>query len=121
MTSSYPTNPELSQKVRDLIEKTFSAEEQPVASELVRSFHYSPGPAVDQRIHLDMIELAAGSLEKLRELAAHSLRDWRDLILAAEYDVMGEQIVQNERGKRRLEEFAERKKNGEFGPAKQSI
>jgi hypothetical protein len=114
MNSPPPANPELSQSVRNFIRDTFPPGEQATVTELVRTFHYAPGPAVDERIHLDLLELSAGNLERLRQLVEYAQRDWRDLILAAEYDVIGEKIVQNERGKRRLEEFAERKRKGEF-------
>jgi hypothetical protein len=63
---------------------------------------------VDERIHLDLLEMSAGNLDRLRQLLASAQRDWRDIILAAEFDAIGDKIIQNERGKRRLAELAAR-------------
>jgi hypothetical protein len=109
MISPDASKPPLSQPVSDLIYSTFPPDEHAAVSELVRSFHWAPGPAVDERVHLDLLEMSAGNLERLRELVATAHVNWRDIILAAEFDVIGDQIVQNERGKRRLEELAAHK------------
>jgi hypothetical protein len=108
MTSSDSTKPALSQTVLDLIQSTFPAEHATV-SELLQSVHWAPAPSVDERVHLDLLELSAGNLERLRELVATAHLNWRDIILAAEFDVVGDQIIQNERGKRRIAELASRK------------
>ena len=111
MNSSEPQKPALTQDVVDLIAKTFPANEHATVSGLVRSFHWEPGPAVNERVHLDLLELSAGNLERLRELVATAQVNWRDIILAAEFDVLGDEIRQNERGKRRLAELAAKKVN----------
>jgi len=118
MTSPDASKPTPSQTVLDLIQKTFSPADQAAASELIQSFHWAPGPAVDERVHLDLLEMSAGNLDRLRELVEFAHENWRDIILAAEFDVVGEKIVQNERGKRRLEEIEARKKAGDRGPAR---
>jgi hypothetical protein len=71
----------------------------------VREFHWSLGPAFNERIHLDILEICGGKAEKVRELVELAKVDWRDLIVAAEYDVRDGKIVQNERGKIRLAEL----------------
>lgn len=109
MTNSDSTKRTPSQPVLDLIQSTFPAAEYAAALELIQSVHWAPAPAVDERVHLDLLELAAGNLDRLRELVATAHVNWRDIILAAEFDVVDDQIIQNERGKRRIAELAFRK------------
>ena len=109
MTNSDSTKSPLSQTVLDLIQSMFLADDQVAVRELIHTVHWAPAPAVDERVHLDLLELAAGDLERLRQLVATARVNWRDIILAAEFDVVGDQIIQNERGKRRIAELASRK------------
>jgi hypothetical protein len=109
MTSPDSTKPALSQAVLDLIQSTFPDSEHATVGALLQSVHWAPAPAVDERVHLDLLELCGGKLERLRELVATAHVNWRDIILAAEFDVVGDQIIQNERGKRRIAELASRK------------
>jgi hypothetical protein len=118
MLSSKSNNPEPSEAVRALIQRIFPSDEQPIACELVRSFHWESAPAVDERIHLDMLEISEGSLEKLRTLLELANRDWRDLIMTAEYNHIDGKIVQNERAQRRLTELAQRKQEPNSGSLK---
>jgi hypothetical protein len=97
--------PELSRRVAALIGEIFSPADAPRIRELVREFHWSLGPAFDERIHLDILEICGGQTEKVHELVELAKVDWRDLIVAAEYDVRDGKIVQNERGKIRLAEL----------------
>jgi hypothetical protein len=97
--------PELSQRVTALIGEIFPAADAPRIRELVREFHWSLGPAFDDRIHLDILEICGGKAEKVRELVELAKVDWRDLIVAAEYEAKDGKIVQNERGKIRLAEL----------------
>jgi hypothetical protein len=41
------------------------------------------GPAFDDRIHLDILEICVGNAERVRELVELAKVDWRDLIKAA--------------------------------------
>jgi hypothetical protein len=97
--------PELSQRVTALIGEIFPPADAPRIRELVREFHWSLGPAFDDRVHLDILEICGGKAEKVRELVELAKVDWRDLIMAAEYEVRDGNIVQNERGKTRLAEL----------------
>jgi hypothetical protein len=97
--------PELSQRVTALIGEIFPPADAPHIREMVREFHWSLGPAFDDRIHLDILEICGGKAERVRELVELAKVDWRDLIVAAEYDVRNGKIVQNERGKIRLAEL----------------
>jgi len=97
--------PELSQRVTALIGEIFPPADAPRIRELVREFHWSLGPAFDDRIHLDILEICGGRAERVRELVDLAKVDWRDLIVAAEYEVSDGKIVQNERGKTRLAEL----------------
>jgi hypothetical protein len=97
--------PEVSQRVTALIREIFPSAEVPRIRELLREFHWTLGPAFDDRIHLDILEICGGKAEKVRELVELAKVDWRDLIMAAEYEVKEGKIVQNERGKIRLAEL----------------
>jgi hypothetical protein len=97
--------PELSQRVAALIREIFPPADVSRIRELVREFHWSLGPAFDDRTHLDILEICGGKAEKVRELVELAKVDWRDLIVAAEYEVKDGKIVQNERGKIRLAEL----------------
>ena len=101
--------PELSPRVRALIEASFSPGEQASIPELLREFHWSLQPLIDERVHLDILEICGGRIEKVRELVALARVDWRDLIVTAEYDVKDGKIVQNERGRIRLAEVSQAK------------
>jgi hypothetical protein len=99
------TVPELSRRVRALIGEIFPPADAPRVRELVRGFHWTLGPAFDDRIHLDILEICGGRIEKVRELVELAKVDWRDLIMVAEYDAVDGEIVQNARGKIRLAEL----------------
>ncbi|HKF41019.1 MAG TPA: hypothetical protein VKB21_08005 [Candidatus Acidoferrum sp.] len=110
MPSFDAAKPPLTPAVLELIHANFPPQERAIVHELIQAFHWPPGPAVNERVHLDLLELSAGHLDRLRELVAAAQVNWRDIILAAEYDVVGDQIIQNERGKRRLAELTSRKR-----------
>jgi hypothetical protein len=99
------TVPELSPRVTALIGRMFPHADAPRIRELVREFHWTLGSAFDDRIHLDILEICEGRIEKVRELVELAKVDWRDLIMVAEYDAVDGKIVQNERGKIRLAEL----------------
>jgi len=99
------TVPELSQRVTAFIREIFPPADVPSIRELVREFYWSLGPVFDDRIHLDILEICGGNAEKVRELVELAKLDWRELIMAAEYEVRDGKIVQNERGKMRLAEL----------------
>ena len=97
--------PELSRRVTALIEEIFPLADAPRIRELIGEFHWSLGLALDDRIHLDILEICGGKAERARELVELAKIDWRDLIMAAEYEVRDGKVVQNERGKIRLAEL----------------
>ena len=111
MTRSMGTIPDLSARVATLIEKTFSAAEAPRIREMIREFHWAPEPLLDERIHLDVLEICEGKIEKTRELVELAKVDWRDLIVVAEYDVKDGKLSLNARGYTRLAEIAIKKRN----------
>ena len=88
-------SPELSADVlRALEEKCFGSERDKVA-EALREFHWKLQPGLDERIHLNILH-AAGDLERVRELVELARKDWRDLIMATEYELRGGKLVQTE-------------------------
>jgi hypothetical protein len=109
MPSFDAAKPPLAPAVLELIHTNFPPKERAIVHELIQAFHWPPGPAVNERVHRDLLELSAGKLDRLRELLDAAQVNWRDILLAAEYDVVGDQIIQNERGKRRRAELASRK------------
>ncbi len=76
--------PDLSRRVTALIEEIFPLADAPRIRELIGEFHWSLGPAFDDRIHLDILEICGGQAERARELVELAKIDWRDLIMAAE-------------------------------------
>ncbi len=106
MTKSTGTIPQLSQRVAALIDKIFSTADVLQIRGMIREFHWAPQPLIDERIHLDILEICNGKKEKVRELVDLAKVDWRDLIMTAEYEVKNGKIIQNERGKIRLAELA---------------
>lgn len=84
----------MSPRVNELLEKTFAAPEWQAARELIGEFD-------SERLHLDILEICGGSLKKVADLVKIGQQDWRDLIVAAEYDLIGGDYVQNSRGRAR--------------------
>jgi hypothetical protein len=109
-TKSKGTIPELSQRVAALIEKIFPAADAPQIRGMIQEFHWPLQPLIDERIHLDILEICDGKMEKARELVDLAKIDWRDLIMVAEYQVTEGKIVLNARGHRRLAEIAMKKR-----------
>src|SRR5689334_9726004 len=94
----------LSPRVLATIRRMFPGADAARAQEMIREFHWKLQPLIDERIHLDILELSGGKLEKVRELVDLAKTDWRDLIVTAEYEMKDGKIVQNERGRIRLGE-----------------
>lgn len=101
---------DLSLRVLALIRQIFPGADATRAQEMIREFHWKPQPLIDERIHLDILELSGGKLERVRELVDLAKTDWRDLIMSAEYEMKDGKIVQNERGRIRLAEVDAAKK-----------
>ena len=97
--------PELSRRVTALIEEIFPARRCAAHSRIDRRVSLVSRPAFDDRIHLDILEICGGKAERARQLVKLAKIDWRDLIMAAEYEVRDGKVVQHERGKIRLAEL----------------
>jgi hypothetical protein len=110
MTNSTATIPELSKRVAALVEKIFPSADAAQIRGMIREFHWAPEPLLDERIHLDILEVCDGKIEKVRELVELAKIDWRDLIMVAEYEVTEGKIVLKARGQSRLAEIAMRKR-----------
>ena len=105
------TVPELSPRVAALIGKIFAAADATRIREMIQEFHWAPEPLIDERIHLDVLEICGGKIEKTRELVELAKVDWRDLIVMAEYDVKDGKLSLNARGYTRLAEIAMKKRS----------
>jgi hypothetical protein len=55
-------------------------------ADILREFHWKLRPSVDERIHLNILH-AANDLECVRKLVELTKRDWRDVIVATEYEL----------------------------------
>jgi hypothetical protein len=77
---------------------------------MLREFHWASEPLLDERIHMDILEVCDGKMKKVRELVELAKIDWRDLIMVAEYEVTEGKMALNSRGQTRLAEIAMRKR-----------
>jgi hypothetical protein len=89
------SNPELARKVLQTLEEKFSGQDRDEAAKVLREFHWELRPEIDERIHLDIIH-AAENLSRLRSLVELAKKDWRDLIVTAEYESKNGKLVQSE-------------------------
>lgn len=111
MTNSTGTIPELSKRVAVLVEKIFPSTDAAQIRGMLREFHRASEPLLDERIHMDILEVCDGKMKKVRELVELAKVDWRDLTMVAEYNVTEGNMVLNTRGQTRLAEIAIRKGN----------
>lgn len=81
----------LTKAVKAKLETKFPSSEQEQAAALL--LQYTFGREIE-RVHLDALEVCESSLVKLRKLVELANQDYRDLIMAAEYDIIdGEPIL----------------------------
>ena len=78
--------PELSPNVISALHKKFSREQRDEVAMLLAEFYWKLRPEIDERIHLGILH-AANDLEHLKHLVKLAKQDWRDLIMAAEYEL----------------------------------
>jgi hypothetical protein len=97
--------PELWQRVTVLIREIFPAAEVPRIRELVRDFHWTLGPAFDDRSHLDILGNLCWQCPKGSRTGGTGKVDWLDLIMAAECEVKEGKMAQNKGSKIRLMEL----------------
>lgn len=88
-------NPELSPEVLRALQEKFAAPERHKIAETLREFHWKLVDDVDQRVHLNILH-AAEDLERVRKLVDLAKQDWRDLIMATEYELCDGKLVQTE-------------------------
>jgi hypothetical protein len=88
-------NPLLSPDVLRALHEKFARHEREQIAETLREFHWKLVADVDERIHLNILH-AADDLERVRKLVNLAKRDWRDLILATEYELRDGKLVQTE-------------------------
>jgi hypothetical protein len=95
---------------------SFSALSEPVKSKLRKLFPASAHEAVAtlllkynfgreiERIQLDILEICDSSLDKVQRLVTLANQDYRDLICAAEYDLIdGKPVLKPQFAKRRTD------------------
>src|ERR1700741_945402 len=81
----------LTEAVKAKLETSFPSSEQEQAATLL--LQYTFGREIEL-VHFDACELCESSLVKLRKLVELANQDYRDLIMAAEYDIInGEPIL----------------------------
>jgi hypothetical protein len=89
------SNPELSPDVLRVLHEKFAGPERDKVAETLREFHLKLIADVDVRVHLNILH-AAGNLEYVRKLGNLARKDWRDLIMATEYELRDGKLVQSE-------------------------
>jgi hypothetical protein len=62
---------------------------------ILREFHWNLRLSVAERIRLNILH-AANDLECVRKLVELAKRDWRDVIVATEYELRNGKLVQTE-------------------------
>jgi hypothetical protein len=82
----------LSPKVDARLQELFSGEDQATARALLLEYRSSSADGND-RIWLDILRICEERLDRVRLLVELAKTDYRDLILAAEYDDMGGKYV----------------------------
>lgn len=84
--SSANSTPELSSDVLEALNEKFSGEEREKVAAALRQFSWPQESGLDERIHLDILH-AAGDLGRIIRLVELAKKDWRDVIMATEYDL----------------------------------
>ena len=108
-------NPQLSPDVLVALQEKFAGEERNEAETILREFHWKLQPSVDERIHLNILH-TANDLERVRKLVELAKKDWRDVIMATEYELRDGKLVQTEWSK----EMA-RKREAQHNAGKPSV
>ena len=88
-------NPELSPDVLVALQEKFAGDKRNEVANILREFHWKLRPSVDERVHLNILH-AANDLECVRKLVELAKRDWRDVIVATEYELRNGKLVQTE-------------------------
>ena len=88
-------NPQLSPDVLVALQEKFAGDERDEVANILREFHWKLRSSVDERIHLNILH-AANDLECVRKLVELAKRDWRDVIVATEYELINDKLVQAE-------------------------
>jgi hypothetical protein len=78
-------NTKISARVSDAIHQIFQPDVHEEASALLSEYQNESVEGRD-RIHLDILKLCEGQLKKLRTFVDLAKIDYRDVIVAAEYD-----------------------------------
>ena len=108
-------NSELSPDVLVALQEKFAGEERNEAETILREFHWKLQPSVDERIQLNILH-TANDLERVRKLVELAKKDWRDVIMATEYELRDGKLVQTEWSK----EMA-RKREAQHNAGKPSV
>ena len=93
--NSGSANPQLSADVLVALQEKFAGDERDEVANILREFHWKLRSSVDERIHLNILH-AANDLERVRKLVELAKRDWRDVIVATEYELRNGKLVQTE-------------------------
>ena len=88
-------NSELSPDVLVALQEKFAGDERNEVANILRGFHWKLRPSVDERIYLNILH-AAKDLECVRKLVELAKKDWRDVIVATEYELRNGKLVQTE-------------------------
>jgi hypothetical protein len=77
----------VSSKVLQRLGEVFKGAEQDAVRAILLQYH-SASAELNERVYLDILRICEGKISKVRQLTDLAITDYRDLILAAEYDVI---------------------------------
>jgi hypothetical protein len=80
-----PAPPPLSPSVVEELESQFQEEDRKKVADLLLSYGEEALEADAERVRLDILDLCCGDVETVRKLVEMAKRDYRDLLVAAEY------------------------------------
>ncbi len=83
---------EISNRILERIREIFPESERNAAKELLLRYQ-SASAELNERIYLDILRICEGKIDKLKQLVELAQTDYRDLIVAAEYDCVDGKYV----------------------------
>ena len=93
MSSQQSPLSEISERVRQRVRELFPASDHEILIGLLQQYRMGKRGEGTERIHLDILRICNASVERIRQLVKLANTDYRDLIMAAEYDFVDGKIV----------------------------
>jgi hypothetical protein len=78
---------DISDRVVKKVHEMFAPSEYEEVYALLRKYRMGEHKDGTERIHLDILQLSSGSMEKVVQMVNLANTDYRDVIMAAEYEI----------------------------------